>query len=114
MKRNFLSLAVFSLSALALWVAGVPNAMAANPSEVVIFQCGTNTSTVYNYESYGGPGQTSGASCAEQLEILLNDGLTNVNVSVQAWSSDVGPPDSLVGTYITFVLSNGTLASGGL
>jgi len=114
MKRNALSIAVFSLSTLAIWVARVPNAAAANPNEVVIFQCGTNTSTVYNYETYGGPGQTSGANCAEQLEILLNDGLTNVNVSVQTWSSDSGPPDSLVGTYITFVLSNGTLTSGGL
>ena len=118
MKRNLLSVAVFLLSALILWVARVPNAMATNPTEVVTFVCqdfGSYTVVSYNHSS-GAPVQTSGASCAQQLENLLNAGLTNVNGTVQTYfgSNVTGAPNGIAGSYITYVLANGTLTSGSL
>lgn len=114
MKRNFLSVAVFSLSALALWVADVPNAMAANPTEVVVMQC-METSSGYTVEVYdassGAPGKSS-SDCAAAVETILTDGLVNVNVSVQTYTATggEGAPGEVDGTYITYVFSNGTVS----
>lgn len=119
MKRNFRSIAIFTLSALALWAVRVPSAMATNPTEVVIFVCQDFSpfNVVYYNHSASAPGQTSGAACSDQLEDLLTVGLTNVNVSVQndvGMSSTSGIPNGTEGAYITYVLANGTLTSGGL
>ncbi len=94
--------------------------MAANPTEVVIFSCmETDPATGYTVLTYdaspGAPAKPS-TDCAAALEALLADGLTNVNVSIQTYSAGngAGAPSGTDGTYITYVLSNGTLTSGGL
>lgn len=120
MKRNFLSIAVFLLSALVLWIARVPTAMATNPTEVVVFSCLESGAqfggySVINYNNSPGAPAKSSNDCATELETLLNDGLINVNVSVQQWSTTQGAPDGgITGTYITYVLANGTLTGGNL
>lgn len=118
MKRNFRLIAVSSLSALALWVAHVGSAMAANPTEMVVLQC-METSTGYTVQVYdassGAPGKSS-SDCAAAVQTVLNAGLTNVNVSVQTYTatSGMGAPGQVDGTYATYVLTNGTLAGGNL
>jgi hypothetical protein len=118
MKRRIFSVATSLSLALGLWAAHVPNVMAANPTYVVIFVCEDfSPYTVVSYSnSYDAPGQTSGASCSQQLEDLLTAGFTNVNVSLQTYTaaSGLGAPGSLDGTYITYVLANGTLTGGNL
>lgn len=116
MKPKILSVAAFVLSALVLWVVRVPKVMASNPSEVVTFVCQDYGS--YDVESYNrsssAPAQTSGATCSDQFEDLLNDGLINVSISQQTYfgSNVTGAPGGVAGTYITFVMANGTLAAG--
>lgn len=115
MKRNLLSLPMLSLSALALWAVHAPNADAANPTEVVVLQC-MQTSTGYTVQVYdaspGAPGKSS-SDCSAAVETLLADGLINANVSVQTYTatSGLGAPGQVDGTYVTYVLTNGT-ASG--
>lgn len=115
MSRHIRSTVVFALSAFVLWVARVSNVMAATPTEVVVFLCHVDTSTITYYDrSSGAPAQSSGASCAQELKDLTNAGLTNVNVSTQTWSSTSGAPGGLTGTYNLYVLTNGTLTSGNI
>jgi hypothetical protein len=119
MKCNFLSIAGVLVSTLVVWGAHVGNAVAANPTEVVIFSCmEKNPATGYTVLSYdaspSAPAKPS-TDCAAALEALLADGLTNVFVSVQTYTNGgAGAPNGTDGTYITFVLANGTLASGNL
>jgi len=89
MKRNLLWLAGILISTFFVWGSNVGTAMAANPSEVVVFSCIENIPgngySVVNYDhSSGAPGQPSG-SCSAVLETLLGDGLINVNVTVQTY-----------------------------
>lgn len=115
MSRHIRSIVVFALSAFVLWVARVSNVMAATPTEVVVFLCHVDTSTITYYDrSSSAPSQSSGASCAQELEDLTNAGLTNVNVSTQTWSATSGAPGGLTGTYNLYVLTNGTLTSGNI
>ena len=114
MKRNF------------IWVAGVlistlvvGNVMAANPTEVVIFSCMEKDPatgyTVLTYDASPSTPAKPSTDCAAALETLLADGLTNVNVSVQTYTNGgAGAPSGTDGTYITYVLANGTLTSGNL
>jgi hypothetical protein len=120
MKRNYLWVAGVLISTFVAWVACVENAMAANPTEVVIFSCmEKNPATGYTVLTYdaspSAPAKPS-TDCAAALEALLNAGLTNVNVSVQTYTGSVGAgaPNGTDGTYITYVLANGTLTSGNL
>jgi hypothetical protein len=107
------------MSALVVWGTAVESVMAANPTEVVIFSCmETNPATGYTVLTYdknpAAPAKPS-TDCAATLEALLNDGLTNVNVSVQTYTNGgAGAPSGTDGTYITYVLANGTLTSGNL
>lgn len=119
MKRSNLRLisgvAVASLSTLVLWAARVPNAKAANPTEVVVLQC-VETSTGYTvqvYDASSGAPSKSSSDCSAAVETLLDDGLINANVSVQTYTAEsgMGAPGEVNGTYITYVLTNGT-ASG--
>jgi hypothetical protein len=106
MKRHFVSVALFSLSAIVLCLARVTDAMATAPTEVVAFVCADYAPfTVQYYDhSSGAPAQPSG-SCSAVLEYLLNAGLTNVNVSVQTYASSsgemLGAPGGVNGSYIT-------------
>jgi hypothetical protein len=117
MKRSFLSIAGFFLSALVLCAARVANVMAANPTEVVVVSCEENNPgsgySVINYDNSSGSPAQSSTDCATEVEALLNSGLTNVNLSVQTYSTEggYGAPGEVNGTYITYVLTNGT-ASG--
>jgi hypothetical protein len=118
MKRNLLSFGGVLTSTLSMWGAHVGNAIAANPNEVVIFSCmETNPATGYTVLSYdsspSAPAKPS-TDCSAALLALLADGLTNVNVSVQTYQSVYGAPSGIDGTYITYVLANGTLTSGSL
>jgi hypothetical protein len=118
MKCNFLSFAGVLISTLIVWGAHVGKAIAANPTEVVILSCKeTNPATGYTVLSYdsspSAPAQPS-TDCSAALIALLADGLTNVNVSVQTYQSVYGAPSGIDGTYITYVLANGTLTSGNL
>jgi hypothetical protein len=63
--------------------------------------------------SPGAPGKPS-TDCAATVEALLADGLINVNISVQTWSATSGAPQGITGTYITYVMANGTLTGGNL
>ena len=120
MKCNFLSVAGVLISTLVVWGAHVGNAMAADPTELVIFSCmETNPATGYTVLTYdaspSAPTKPS-TDCATTLAALLADGLTNVNISIQTYTGNVGAgaPSGTDGTYITYVLTNGTLTSGGL
>jgi hypothetical protein len=119
MKRTFLSIGVFVLSTFAVWAGSVASVMAANPSEVVIFSCVENIPPGgYSVINYDGTPAKSSSDCATELEALLNAGLTNVNVTVQTYiytdTTTGGAPGGVAGTYITYVLTNGTLSSGNL
>lgn len=103
MKRIFRSIVAFSLSAVALGVAYVPSAMATTPTETAIFQCNLITKAIFNIDSYN-VSVTSSWTCAEALEILTNDGLTNISASYQSVSNSTN------GNYMTFVLTNGTVS----
>lgn len=116
MKRILRSIVAFSLSAVGLCAAYIPNAMAANPTAVVVMQCMETSSSysVVTYNSYNGPAEASSSNCAETVESVLNDGLINVNVSVQTYTATggEGAPGEVDGTYITYVFSNGTVSGG--
>jgi hypothetical protein len=119
MKRNYFWVAGVFISTLVVWAACVENVMATNPTELVVFSCvETNPATGYTVVSYdaspSAPAKPS-TDCAAALAALLSAGLTNVNVSVQTYlGSGAGAPNGTDGTYITYVLTNGTLTSGGL
>jgi hypothetical protein len=120
MKRNYSWISGVLISTLVAWAACVENVMAANPTELVVFSCvEKNPATGYTVLTYdaspSAPAQPS-TDCAAALAALLSAGLTNVNVSVQTYTGSVGAgaPNGTDGTYITYVLTNGTLASGGL
>ena len=120
MKRNYFRVAGVLISALVVWQACVGNAMAANPTELVVFSCiEKNPATGYTVVAYNAspsaPAKSS-TDCAAQLEALLSAGFTNVNVSVQTYTSSTGSgaPNGLDGTYITYMVTNGTLTSGSL
>jgi hypothetical protein len=120
MKRNLLSVAGVLISTLVVWGAHIGSAIAANPTQVVVFSCmETNPATGYTVLTYNAtpsaPTKPS-TDCATTLAALLADGLINVNVSVQTYtgSAGAGSPNGTDGTYITYVMTNGTLTSGGL
>jgi hypothetical protein len=104
MKRSLRSIAVFFLSIFALSLTPVSNVRAAT-TEVAIFQCNLFTSAIFNVQAYG-VSVTASWTCAEALEVLMNEGLTDVNASYQSSSNGTN------GNYMTFVLTNGT--AGGL
>jgi len=120
MKRNYFWVAGVLISTLVVWGARVENAMAANPTELVVFSCMEKDPatgyTVLTYDNSPSAPAKPSTDCAATLEALLADGLTNVNISVQTYTSSTGSgaPNGTDGTYITYVLSNGTLTSGGL
>jgi hypothetical protein len=109
MNRNFRSIAVFSLFALGLSVAS--NAMATTPTQTAVFQCNLFTTTPLKFNTYY---KTTGlainlpsgstSNCMDLFEQLLYLGLTNVNVSYQTQSNGGA------GNYMTFTMSNGTVA----
>ena len=119
MKCNFLSVAGVLISTLVVWGVHVENAIAASPTQVVIFSCmETNPATGYTVLTYNAspsaPAKPS-TDCGTALLALLADGLTNVYFSVQTYTNGgAGAPSGTDGTYITYVLTNGTLTSGGL
>jgi hypothetical protein len=119
MKRNYSWVAGVLISTLVVWEAGIEKVMAANPTEVVIFSCvETNPATGYTVLTYdaspSAPAKPS-TDCATTLETLLSDGLTNANETVQTYTNGgAGAPNGTDGTYITYVLTNGTLTSGNL
>lgn len=105
MKRILRSIVAFSLSAVGLCAAYVPNAMATTPTEVAIFQCNLITGVTFDAQGYG-VSVSNGANCAETLEVLANEGLTNISATYQSVSNSTN------GNYMTFVMTNGTV--GGL
>lgn len=105
MKRILRSIVASSLAAVGLCVAYVPNAMATTPTEVAIFQCNIITGVVFDAQGYG-VSVSNGGSCAQALETLTNEGLTNISATYQSVSNSTN------GNYMTFVLTNGTV--GGL
>jgi hypothetical protein len=120
MKRDYRWNAGILMAMLVAWGAGVGNVMAANPTELVVFSCmETSPATSYTVLTYdaspSAPAKPS-TDCATTLATLLSDGFTNVNVSVQTYTGTVGAgaPSGTDGTYITYVLTNGTLSSGSL
>ena len=119
MKHRYLRVSSLLMPTLIVSGAITSIAVAANPTEVVIFSCmETNPATGYTVLSYdaspSAPAKPS-TDCAAALETLLGDGLTNVNVSVQTYTNGgAGAPNGTDGTYITYVLANGTLTSGNL
>lgn len=116
MKRNYLRASGILMSAVLVWVGCCGSAMAANPTQVVIFSCklGSSSYTVYAYNASTYAPAKSSTDCAAQLYTLLNNGLTNVNVSIQTYTNGSGAPGNVDGTYITYVLTDGILASGNL
>ena len=112
MKCNFLSVAGVLISTLVVWGVHVENAIAASPTQVVIFSCmETNPATGYTVLTYNAspsaPAKPS-TDCATTLAALQADGLTKVNISVQTYtaSAGAGAPSGIDGTYITYVLAN--------
>lgn len=118
MKRNYLRVSGILMSALLVWAVCVGSAMAANPTQVVVFSCklasASSTYIVYAYNASAYAPAKSSTDCAAQLYTLLNNGLTNVNVSIQTYTNGSGAPGNVDGTYITYVLTDGILASGNL
>lgn len=119
MKCNYRRASGVLISAALGWAACVGNAMAINPTEVVIFSClEKNPATGYSVVAYdaspSAPAKSS-TDCATQLEALLSAGLTNVNASIQTYTNGgAGAPNGFDGTYITYVLANNSLTSGNL
>jgi hypothetical protein len=116
MKRAIFSIGTFLSFTAVLWSAHVPSALAANPNEVVVFSCSEGSSgyTVNDYNNSPGAPVKPSTDCATTVEALLTDGLLNVNISVQTWSATSGAPQGITGTYITYVMANGTLTGGNL
>lgn len=119
MKCNYLRVSGVLISTSLVWIACLEGALAANPNEVVILSCmEENPATSYTVLTYdaspSAPAKPS-TNCGAALEALLNDGLTNVNVSIQTYTNGgAGAPSGTDGTYITYVLANGALTSGNL
>jgi hypothetical protein len=118
MKRNNVWFGGVLTSTLVVWGACIGNVMAASPTAFVIFSCVlTNPATGYTVLTYdaspSAPAKPS-TDCATTLATLLADGLTNVNISVQTYTTEFGDgaPNGTDGTYITYVMTNGTLTSG--
>lgn len=113
MMRNLRPTSLFLLSVTIILSATVSPAVAAASSEVVVFSCSENNPgfgyTVINYDSgSGGPAQSSN-DCATEAEALLSIGLTNVNISLQTYTTagGHGAPGEVNGTYVTYVLTSG-------
>ena len=111
MNRNFRSIAIFSLSALGLCGARIPDAMATTPTKTAIFQCNLITFVPFNINTFDNTTGTtinlpsgSTSSCAELLVRLMAVGLTNLTVSYTAVSNSTN------GNYETFTMSDGTVA----
>ena len=120
MMRKYSRIVGLLISAFVVWGACINNAAATNPTQLVVFSCKeSNPATGYTVQTYNNspsaPAKPS-TDCAATLAALLSDGLTNVNISIQTYtgSSGAGAPNGTDGTYITYVLTNGTLTSGSL
>lgn len=121
MRRKILSIAYFVLSVWVVYLFRVASVMAAPPTEVVMLVCADygTSSVVFYAASPGAPAQMSNASCAVELASLQAAGFTNVNATLQTYVSAtsgemIGAPGGVNGTYSTYVLTNGILASGNL
>ena len=102
---------IVAFAAVGLCAAYVPTAMAVTPTETAVFQCNLFTAVPFNLQTFNKTTNStitlpagSTSTCMDLLEQLLNLGLTNVNVSYQSVSNGVN------GNYMTFTLSNGTVA----
>jgi FlaG/FlaF family flagellin (archaellin) len=112
----------FILCAFAALLLSVGKAMAASPTAVVTLVCEDfgASSVVYYAASPGAPAQISNASCAVELASLEAAGFLNSNATMQIYAAGspgvlaIGAPGQVNGTYSTYILVNGILASGNL
>jgi hypothetical protein len=120
MKRVIWAATVFALSVVVTCMSLVTKSIAATPTAVVIVMCGDYGAwpVMFYDHSANAPTQTSGASCPAQLASLLASGFINVNVTTQTYETttveSIGAPGGVDGTYSTYVLMSGALASGNL